>query len=642
MQAQKRLPRNPRIGDDGMRILLIHADRFSFHVTERTSAVSSQAELDEEAQSGSIGESLVAFIASEKPDEDDIESVSGQAVSTIVDHARELEAKVVMLYPYAHLSSNLSSPRVATKVLARIRQLIEGQDDLEIHEAPFGFYKGFEIECKGHPLSELAKTILPGRDGEKGAELRASSEAIAKERELNSDWRVLTPDGGDVTAESFDFGDRATFRQMFDYEISGTRVSAEPPAHIDLMRRHELVDYEPASDPGNFRWYPNGALIKHLAEEHVADLLSSYGAMQVETPIMYDYQHPNLMSYLNRFPARQYVLLSDKKEYFLRFAACFGQYLMQHDMQLSHRMLPSRLFEMSHYSFRREQSGELAGLRRLRTFTMPDLHTLARDKAQAREEFLRQMDLSMQCMRDFELDYEIAVRFVRGFLEEDPDFAREIVRRADRPILVEIWDERFFYFVAKLEFNFLDAQAKSSCLSTVQIDVENTERFEITYVDEDGAKKNPILMHTSISGSIERVVCALLEQQAIRTRDKVPPKLPFWLSPTQVRLIPVAERHHEFCESLLGKMSGRVDFDDRDMSVGKKIREAERRWVPYVLVVGDREIESGELSVRTRDNEQKTHAPSELNSIIEEQISGKPWRPLNVPVRLSERPIFVG
>jgi len=625
-----------------MRILLIHAEKFSFHVTERTSAVSSLAELDEGARSGAIGESLVAFLASEKPDEDDVESVAEQAAATIVGHARELEATVVMLYPYAHLSSDLSSPRVATKVLARVREIAGREEGLEIHEAPFGFYKGFEIECKGHPLSELAKTILPGKGGERGGELKASSEAIEKERELKSDWRVLTPDGADVAPESFDFGERAAFRHMYDYEITGTRVSAEPPAHIDLMRRHELVDYEPASDPGNFRWYPNGALVKHLAEEHVANLLSAYGAMQVETPIMYDYQHPNLMSYLNRFPARQYVLLSDKKEYFLRFAACFGQYLMQHDMQLSHRMLPSRLFEMSHYSFRREQSGELAGLRRLRTFTMPDLHTLARDKAQAREEFLRQMDLSMQCMRDFELDYEIAVRFVRGFLEEDPDFANEIVRRADRPVLVEIWDERFFYFVAKLEFNFIDAQAKSSCLSTVQIDVENTERFEITYVDEEGAKKNPILMHTSISGSIERVVCALLEQQAIRAKDKIPPSLPFWLSPTQARLIPVAERHNEFCESLLGMLPGRVDLDDRDMSVGKKIREAERRWVPYVLVVGDREIESGELSVRTRDGEQKNHTAAELSSIIEEHTSGRPRKPLNVPVRLSERPIFVG
>jgi len=628
-----------------MRILLIHASKFSYHVTDRTSAVSSLAELSDDQMKGSTGDALVAFMASEKTDEKDIDSVAGQAAATIADQAKQVKTSDVMLYPYAHLSSNLSSPRVATKVLAAIGRKMREDTDLAVHEAPFGFYKGFNIECKGHPLSELAKTILPG--GESSAGGRAAGEedaskALAAEKTLKSEWRVMYPDGRDVPAHECSFEGHDCFKQMYDYEISGTRTSSEPPAHIELMRRLELVDYEPGSDPGNFRWYPNGALIKLLAEEHISSLLNEAGAMQVETPIMYDYQHPNLMSYLNRFPARQYVLLSDTKEYFLRFAACFGQYLMQHDMQLSHRMLPTRLFEISHYSFRREQSGELAGLRRLRTFTMPDLHTLAKDTVQAREEFLKQMDVSMQCMRDFGLDYEVAVRFVRGFLDEDPDFAREIVKRADRPVLIEIWDERFFYFVAKLEFNFVDAHAKSSCLSTVQIDVENTERFDINYVDEDGEKKHPILMHTSISGSVERVFSSILEQQAIRMRNKEVPNFPLWLAPTQVRIIPVSDKHHEFCESLLDRIPFRVDFDDRDMSVGKKIRESGRHWTPYTLVVGDREMSGDELTVRIHGGEQLQISLDKLVERLGDETAGRPYRPLNVPVRLSERPIFVG
>ena len=114
-------------------------------------------------------------------------------------------------------------------------------------------------------------------------------------------------------------------------------------------------------------------------ETYVSERVRQYGGLQVETPLMYDYEHPKLSSYLNRFPARQYVLRSEKKDFFLRFAACFGQYMIQHDMQLSYRNLPCRMYELTHYSFRREQTGELAGLRRLRTFTMPDLHTLSAD-----------------------------------------------------------------------------------------------------------------------------------------------------------------------------------------------------------------------------------------------------------------------
>jgi len=620
-----------------MRILLIHASKFSYHVTEKTSAVSSLAELSEDQLKGSTGDALVAFLASEKTDEKGIDSVAQQAAGVIADQAKQVKTTDVMLYPYAHLSSNLSSPRVATKVLAAIGKRMREDSGLTVHEAPFGFYKGFEIECKGHPLSELAKTIVPGSetgDGARAAGEEDASAALQAEKTMKSEWRVLYPDGRETPAHECSFDGHDCFKQMYDYEISGTRVASEPPAHIELMRRLELVDYEPASDPGNFRWYPNGALIKLLAEEHVSSLLNAAGAMQVETPIMYDYQHPNLMSYLNRFPARQYVLLSDTKEYFLRFAACFGQYLMQHDMQISHRMLPVRLFEISHYSFRREQSGELAGLRRLRTFTMPDLHTLTKDTVSAREE--------MQCMSDFGLDYEVAVRFVRGFLDEDPEFAREITRRAGRPVLVEIWDERFFYFVAKLEFNFLDAHEKSSCLSTVQIDVENTERFEIDYVDEDGTKKHPILMHTSVSGSIERVICSILEQQAIRIRNKEVPNFPLWLAPTQVRVIPVSDKHHAFCESILEKIPFRVDFDDRDMSVGKKIRESGRHWVPYTIVIGDREVGGDELAVRIHGGEQRQFSIDQLNEAIRQELVGRPYRPLNVPVRLSERPIFVG
>lgn len=633
-----------------MRVLLIHASRFSYRVTEKTSAVSSLAKLDEAQKSGSVGDALVAYVASEKLDGRDIESVARQAADTIAEQARLVGTDTVVLYPYAHLSSDLSSPRVATAALDRIGELMSGEENLKLKRAPFGFYKAFEIECKGHPLSEIAKTILPergasddtGSDQSAAAAAAERSEALGAEEALKSEWRVIDPDGGDLSADDFDFQSAPTFREMYDYELSGSRLSTEPPAHIDLMRRMELVDYEPGSDAGNFRWYPNGQLVKALAEDFVNDLLARFGAMRVETPVMYDFLHPSLMSYLNRFPARQYIVVSDKKEYFLRFAACFGQYLMQHDMQISHRQLPARFYELTHYSFRREQTGELAGLRRLRTFTMPDLHALTKDSASAREEFLRQTDLAIECMKGFDLEYEVALRFVRGFLEEDPGFAQEIVRRCGRPALVELWDERFFYFVAKLEFNFIDAQSKSSCLSTVQIDVENTERFEITYVDEDGGRKHPVLLHSSTSGSIERVVCALLEQEARKMKEKKTPTLPLWLSPIQVRVVPVAERHHAFCESLLEALPFRVDFDDRDMTVGKKIREAEKRWIPFILVVGDREVDGGQLAVRMHGGSQESRSPDELRTMILERTAGKPFRRLNVPARLSERPIFVG
>ena len=117
------------------------------------------------------------------------------------------------------------------------------------------------------------------------------------------------------------------------------------------MRKLELVDYEPGSDPGNFRFFPKGKMIKSLIEEWVGNKMSDYGAMEVETPIMYDYEHPVLKNYLNRFPARQYTMETPEKRVFLRFSACFGQFLIAKDSSISYRNLPMRMYSSSQAGF---------------------------------------------------------------------------------------------------------------------------------------------------------------------------------------------------------------------------------------------------------------------------------------------------
>ena len=625
-----------------MRILMIHADEFSYNVTDATSAIGKGHELDPDQEKGSTGDALVVFCASEKGDEKGVESVAGQVSKTAADHARRIKTGTVMVYPYAHLSSNLSSPRVATRVLDRIYELLEAEQDLKVTRSPFGYYKAFSLKCKGHPLSELARTITPAKE-EKPAEEEAESQAVKAEATLEGEWLIAEPGGKEpVAADKYDFSRRKNLKKLYAYESAKDRTSEEPPPHIELMRRLELVDYEPGSDPGNFRWYPKGYLVKQLLEELVNGITAEYGGMRVETPIMYDYQHPKLSRYLQRFPARQYVLLSDEKEYFLRFAACFGQYLIQHDMQLSYRHLPCRFYELTHYSFRREQTGELAGLKRLRTFTMPDMHVLTRDMEQAKQEFINQIELCRRCMEAFELEYEVALRFVRDFREQNAEFAEKLVEICGQPQLVELWNERFFYFIAKLEFNFVDALEKASCLSTIQIDVENCERFDITYIDKQGEKRHPLLLHTSISGSIDRVLYAILENQALRMKKGRKARFPLWLAPTQVRLLPVSELFNEYCEKLMPALGCRADLDDRDLTVGRKIREAEREWVPFVAVVGEREVNGETLSVRIRDGGQQVMKAAELAETVKIRTAGMPVKPLNMPARLSLRPIFVG
>jgi threonyl-tRNA synthetase len=622
---------------------MIHADRFSFEITGRSKATESTSELSATEQSAQIKEVLVIFVSVEKVDESASRDIAVEAAGRIRETADKVGTNRLMVYPYAHLSSSLARPRIAAEIIDTIVLQLRADRKFETHRAPFGFYKSFDIAGKGHPLSELAMTIVPPDAGEAGDDQSITeSRALAAEKTLESEWRIYQPDGSFVLAAEFDFRKDKGLRDLYAYEREGTRIAEDAPPHIRLMREQELVDYEPASDAGNLRWYPKGLLVKRLLEQHVTRMVVDYGAMEVETPIMYDYNHPALFKYLQRFPARQYLVKSDDKELFLRFAACFGQYMIQHDMVTSHHDLPVRLYELTHFSFRREQGGEIAGLRRLRAFTMPDMHSLVSDMQMAKDEFLKQVQLCLRWLDDLDLTCVPAIRFVRSFLDEHPGFLEDLMRVLGRPALIEVWEDRFFYFVAKFEMNFIDTAKKAACLSTVQIDVENTERFDINYVAEDGRKRRPLLMHTSVSGSVDRNVYAILENQAMRMQRGEKAAWPVWMAPIQVRLVPVTDNHLEGALRLAEAIPFRVDVDDRDVKLGKKIRDAEKEWIPYTLVVGEKELSGGTLTIRPRLGAQVEMSIDSFIERLAAETDGKPARPANTPRLLSRRPIFVG
>ena len=632
-----------------MQILLIHSD-FIEYETKKSTPVAEK--IDDDLKKGRMEEVLTVFVAVEKSDEDQIENTAGKTVVEIKKVTEQVKTNRVMLYPYAHLSSNLSSPKAAVETLKKIEELLK-EASFEVKRAPFGWYKSFTIKCKGHPLSELSRTI---RSGEEKCVMvvkekeEVVSEALKSEAKATSYWHILTPAGELMKPDEFDFTGHDNLMKFVNYEIHKSRAVDKIPPHVELMRRLELADYEPGSDSGNMRFYPKGRLMKSLIETYVLDETAKMGAMEVETPIMYDMNHPTLKKYLDRFPARQYSIEADKKQLFLRFAACFGQFLMNHDMTISYRSLPLRMVELTRYSFRKEQSGELVGLRRLRAFTMPDMHSLCRDMDEAIAQFNDQYNMCINVLSKIGIDlsdYEVAIRFTRDFYEENRDFIVGLVKTVNKPVLIELWDQRFFYFVLKFEFNYIDAIDKASALSTVQIDVENAERYGIKYIDQTGAEKRPFILHCSPSGAIERCIYALLEKANMNSEKGIVPMFPVWLSPTQVRVIPVAEKHMGFAEKVANELNGRVDIDDREETVGKKIRDAGKDWIPYVVVVGDEEVNNGNISVTVR-SESAPNKPAnvkmsieELNERISKEVSGFPFKRHPLSVKLSARPRFV-
>ncbi|RLF92770.1 threonine--tRNA ligase [Thermococci archaeon] len=614
-----------------MRILLIHSDYIEYEAKKKLDFAE---EIREDKRKDRMEECLVVFTSVEKEDEGKKENIVEKTCKEIKKTAELVNTKNIMIYPYVHLSSTPSSPKFAENTVNAIYN--ELKSDFNVKKSPFGYYKAFKLSCKGHPLSELSREIT----GEEEI-----SEALKKAEKVKSLWYILTEDGDLVPVEKYDFSKYENLKKFADYEIEKRRVAEREPPHVGLMQRLELVDYEPGSDPGNLRYYPKGRLIKGLLEEWVNDNVADYGGMEIEAPIMYDFEHPSLKSYLHRFPARQYVIQTPNKRVFLRFAACFGQFLMLHDATISYKNLPLRLYEMTKYSFRVEQRGELSGLRRLRAFTMPDCHAFVADVEEAKKEIMIRFDLARRIQEgiglDIPEDLELALRVTKDFWNESKDFLVEMVKKWGKPALVEMWDEKIFYFVFKYEWNYVDNLDKASALTTDQIDIENGERYDIRYTDREGNEKHPVILHLSPSGAIERMMYALLEKAYKDSQKGIKPSLPLWLSPTQVRFIPVSKEHLSFLEKI--EIEGvRYDIDDRNETLAKRIRAAEKEWVPYIAVVGDKEIENKTFSVRKRNGGNKEMCLEDIISEIKERTKGKPFKKLPLPIKLSKRPIFRG
>jgi threonyl-tRNA synthetase len=618
-----------------MRILQLHCDHIEYTPTKKEIQ---SAEDIENPQTQRLEELVVVFVAMENGDDS---SVAQNALSQIKVSMEKIGCKKLLLYPYAHLSSNLAKPSIAMSLL---KEMEESSSELEVSHSPFGWTKSYKIQVKGHPLAESFKVVTKDSSNTKPVE-ELTSDALKGESKIRSFWKILSPDGTMTNIGDFNFAKYPKLEVLAKYESAKIRKVDQPPPHVALMKKMGISDYEPASDSGNMRFYPNGRLIKSLIERYVTDRVKEYGGYEVETPIMYDSEHPSMVSYFNRFPARQYNIDSEGKKLFLRFAACFGQFLMANQYQLSYKNLPYKLYELTRYSFRREQSGELVGLRRLRAFTMPDCHAFCKDMPQAIDEIKIRFDLSQSVLQELgidESDYEMAIRFTEDFYDENKSSVEELVKRHGRPVLVEMWKEKFFYFVLKWEFNFIDGLGKASALSTDQIDVENGDRYGIEFVDENNTKQNPIILHNSPSGAIERIIYALLEKAAKDSYEGRKPQFPLWLAPTQVRIIPLKEEFNAFTETLTDKISAndiRVDIDDRNESIGKRIREAEKEWIRYILVIGDKEVNSQNLSIRDRQTgDVRDLSFDDFINEIKDQTKGKPFTSLNQPKLLSKRP----
>ncbi|MHA1292158.1 MAG: threonine--tRNA ligase [Promethearchaeota archaeon] len=536
----------------------------------------------------------------------------------------------VLVYPWAHLSKFLSQEPSAAEVCPKIAELLN-EKGIEAKFSPFGWYKSFNINCLGHEVAEMYRDVKLYIQPEEHIE--------------NAQYFIITPEGKEIKVQTSKSKEIENISNIVDNdfylfvksELGSRRVDeGKEPPHIKYMKEFELVDFEPNTDAGNLRWYTKGVIMKNLIKNYLENTLIDFGAILVDTPIMYTVKSKKLTAQTARFPARTYWVESGKDRYLLRFAGDFLQFDMFSNMNLRPHYFPLRLYEWEQYDFRREQEGELTGLRRLRGFVMPDFHTLCKDLESSIEEFRAQYNLDKKVLNDLGIKSHLIFRTTQEFYNENKEWIIQLIKDEKKPALLEIWEERYYYFVLKFERGVLSAQNKSGTLATIQIDVESTleymiekdgkkrQKYNISFIDDDGTKKYPIILHNSPSGGLERILWGLIET-AIRENDKNVPGFKTWLSPIQVRIITISNEQNVIAEELLEKINNRgyrADFDDRDEKIGKKIRQAEIEWIPYTIIIGKKEQENNTISIRKRLIGQEIKINNKGQKITSEQFNG--------------------
>ena len=609
-----------------MRLLLIHAKKFVYKAV--SPAIKEPEKLNDENKSGEFENTLVVFTTIESSDD---EEVLKQAVEEVKNIVEQVKPTTIVVYPYAHLSQDLADPVKALDLLAKFKKSIEEEIGIDTYRAPFGWYKEFTLECYGHPLSELSRTITKTGKGE----------IIRKE--IKKEFYILTPEGRLYDPKEFDYTNYPDLKILVDKEVFGKELPGGVNRVNDYCRKFGF-EWEPMSDHGHMRYGPHAVVIMESLMQYSWKIARELGipVYKVMGTNMFNLSEKPVLEHALLFGDRLYELVVDKNKYVLRYAACHQQFAMLRDWIISYKNLPFGMFEVAD-SYRLEKRGELNLCFRLRKFYMPDLHILNKDLEEAIRVSKIVQNKILEEISKIGRRYVALYNVTKDFFEKYRDVVIEFVKRENYPVLLSLIPGGIYYWVLNVEYHIIDNLKRPREIATFQIDIGNGKRFNITYTDEKGEKHHPVIIHTAIIGGIERFIYTILDTAALMEREGKTPYLPTWLSPIQVRIIPLKNEYLEYAEKVaeeLEKHGFRIDIDDRSESLGKKIRDAGREWIPYIVVIGEREIKSNTLNVRIRrTNNQKVMSLDELIRLLEEETKGYPRVPLTMPKYLSQRPI---
>jgi len=538
-----------------MKILALHCDYINFKPLKKALKEPEKTEKKEVK----VKECLVVFTAVEKRDEG--KDILKLYLKNIKEIAKQVKTKTIVLYPYAHLSSSLSSPIFAEKIL---KDAEKGLKEYKTFRAPFGWYKEFELKCKGHPLSELSREI--------------TSEGT---KEIKYDYKRLLRQVSKTVLDTSKLKEN-------DHRVLGQK--------LDLFSFHDVA-------PGMVFWHDNGLtirneIIKFWREEH-----KKAGYKEILTPQIMDKKLWQISGHWDKYSENNFLTEYEKRTFLIKPMNCPGGMLVFKNKPKSYRDLPLRVGELGTVH-RQELSGVLRGLFRVIQFTQDDAHIYCTEE-QLESEVIKIIELAELFYKKFKLPYRIELstrpkkRIGTDKIWDKAEKALSNVLKKKK-IKYKLNKGDGAFYGPKIDFHLKDSLGREHQCATIQLDFAMPERFGLEYATEENKKKRPVVLHRTILGALSRFIGILLEH----TNGH----LPTWLSPIQVRVISFTDRNLKTARKIvdsLKKEGIRTDSDFCSETIGKKIREAEIQRIPYIIVIGDKEEKNKTIAIRTHNSKPK-------------------------------------
>ncbi|MGC8495993.1 MAG: threonine--tRNA ligase [Candidatus Micrarchaeia archaeon] len=540
-----------------MRILQLDVNNITYELVKPEASIYE----DSEEKRVSVDNAVAMLISVEKTDTD--ETVA-KVVEEIRSTMKQLGRDTIVIYPFAHLSNNLMEPKEAMRILNSIYDQVKAS--YKAKKAPFGWNKALKVDIKGHPLAEQAKVYGAGN---------ADAKQYKKAKPVSVNTAIVRKS-----------------------DMSGLPETD----HRTIGEKLDLFSFQEVS-PGMVYWHKNGKIIYNKLIEFLRELLDQYEYNEISTPSLANIALWHVSGHIDHYKDNMFIFDSEGENLGMKPMNCPSTILVYKSRKWSYRELPFRTSIFDRV-YRNEISGALTGLFRVRELTQDDGHIFATE-AQIENEVKLLLELVNKVYGTFGMKYKAKLSTMPDNHMGDEKLwekATEALKRAldANKMEYEVKEKEGAFYGPKIDFDVFDSMGRSWQCATIQLDYQLPLRFGITYTGEDGKEYTPVIIHRAILGTLERFIGIAIEH--------FQGKFPTWLAPVQVRVISISEHENEFAQQVynsLRKKGIRAQADLSDRTLEYKIREAQMQKVPYMVVIGKKEVESGKITIRERSGRQE-------------------------------------